>query len=386
MNKDKYFSEAFIQEMMKNHHANEIKVNAVELFDIDNSASILVTLTSQNSDEFIGHYGLKVSYTENNIPYSRKMVMKVKPHGKAISDMLAGLAGLCNESLHKEYNSIKDKTGFYFTHDKEIEIYKQKQHDFFPIIYGYYVNEKDNVYALLMEYFEEVEMLNSVMDVQAWDKDHILLGLNALNTWHQENTGRTDWYTSKYKDIRDEEQIRQLQKTWVELLNNARQRFPELYSENLNQLLSAGLNEVLALWIELEEIPKSVVHNDFNPRNIFFKNDSNSVKSICVYDWELATVHFPVYDLVEFLSFTASTLNDQDLAACFTTFQYQLSEKVNIYRDDSIFRATLLCSVYDFGLHRLGMYMMAHSVGPYPFIPHVIKNYERILHYALQRL
>ena len=58
--------------------ANEIKVNAVELFDIDNSASILVTLTSQNSDEFIGHYGLKVSYTENNIPYSRKMVMKVK--------------------------------------------------------------------------------------------------------------------------------------------------------------------------------------------------------------------------------------------------------------------------------------------------------------------
>jgi Phosphotransferase enzyme family len=385
MDKDRYFSNAFIQEMMNNHHSTEINVTNIELFDIDNSASILVTLTSQNSDEFIGHFGLKISYTENNLSYSKKMVMKVKPHGRVISDMLAGLSGLCNERLQKEYGIIKDKTGFYYTHDKEIELYKQHKHTFFPVIYGYYINENDNVYALLMEYFEDVEMLNSVMDINLWDKEHIDLGLKALITWHKNNTGKTEWYTTKYSDIRNEEQIKQLQKTWLELLINAHQRFPDLYSEHFTQCLKDGIQEILALWIELEDVPKSVAHNDFNPRNVFFKNDDSNGKNICVYDWELATVHFPVYDLIEFLSFTSSNLNDETIINYFKQFQDELSHDVPLYANNSIFRASLLCSAYDFGLHRLGMYMMAHSVGPYPFIPHVIKNYERILNYALQR-
>jgi hypothetical protein len=385
MNKEKYFSKDFVQQMMLNYSSEPIVVQNVKLFDIDNSASILVTLTSASSTEFIGHFGIEVEYLQDQKLHTKKMVMKVKPHGKAISDMLAGLSTYCNPTLEKAYHEIKDLTGFWNTHDKEILVYTEKNAPIFPIIYGYYLNEQENIYALLMEFFDEVELLNSVMDVNAWDKTRIRIGVDALIQWHQVNVGHTEWYTNKYKDFRDAEQIMRLQICWLELLNNASERFPELYTERLQAQLKAGIHDILTLWIELDEIPKSVVHNDFNPRNSFFKNTTQNEKTICVYDWELASIHFPVYDLIEFLSFTASTINDDELAELFKTFQQKISERSSIYANDTIYRASILCSAYDFGLHRLGMYMMAHSVGPYPFIPHVIRNYERILNYALQQ-
>lgn len=386
MNKEKYFSPAFIKEMMMNAHpSSSLKVNHTELFSIDNSASILVTLTSESSDEFIGHFGIHVNYTKEGSVHEQKMVMKVKPHGKAISDMLAGLSGMCSSDVQQEYDKVKDLTGFYDTHDKEIIIYTEKKSSMFPAIYGYYINEEANIYALLMEYFEDVELLNAVMDTEAWDHRKIQLGIEAMLHWHIEQAPNIDWYKSKYNDYRTEEQIEQLQATWKVLLNNAYERFPELYTKNLYSQLTNGIKEIKTLWQELEEIPKTIVHNDFNPRNAFFKVN-NSERSICVYDWELATIHFPMYDLVEFLSFTSGSLSDEELVNVIFSYQNSIAQKIELYGDDAIFKASLLCSTYDFGLHRLGMYMMAHSVGPYPFIPHVVKNYERILNYANQNV
>lgn len=385
MNKEKYFSADFIREMLsKQHSSSEINVESVAQFDIDNSASILVTLTSANSDAFIGHFGISVTFSIDGYSTTQKMVMKVKPHGTAISDMLNGLSSMCSEEVHEEYEKVKNSTGFYDTHDKEIFIYESASSNMFPKIYGSYINEQENIYVLLMEYFEDTVLLNSVMKTEEWDVSKIQIAVDAMLNWHKTNTGNTTWYTNKYKDYRTVEQIQSLQSTWQVLITNASGKFPELYSNTFIQKLTNGIREIRVLWTELEDVPKSVVHNDFNPRNAFFKIKENDITSICVYDWELATIHFPMYDLVEFLSFTASSLSDDELLYFIRYFQAEISSVVELYEEDSIFNACLLCCTYDFGLHRIGMYMMAHSVGPYPFIPHVLKNYERILNYVTQ--
>lgn len=385
MNKQNYFNTEFISTMMKNSKPNsEIEVFELEQFDIDNSASILVTLTSASSDEFIGHFGLKVSYSIDGIHQTRNLVMKVKPKGKAISDMLNGLSQLCSEEVYAQYNTVKDLTGFHDTHDKEIIIYNEYNSPIFPEIFGYYINEKENVYALLMEYFEDVVMLNSVMDTTLWTKEKIQIGVDAIINWHKESIGKTDWYKNKFKDYRTSTQIKKLQATWEVLLDNASTRFPNLYSEDLKLKLQKGIQDFPMLWDSMENVNKSIIHNDFNPRNSFFRINDN-VLNICVYDWELANIHFPVYDLVEFLSFTGNNLNDEELTDTLEYFGAEISKVCDDYKYEKIFQLSLLCSTYDFGLHRLGMYMMAHSVSPYPFIPHVIKNYSRILNYVLAK-
>ncbi len=382
-NKEYYFTKEFISEIMNARFKGEVvSIEAVKRFEIDNSASILVTLTSASSDEFIGHYGIEVDYSIDQTKFKKKMVMKVKPHGRAISDMLAGLSNLCSEELYKNYHPVKEITGFQNTHDKEINIYKTYNFDFFPEIFGYYVNEKNNLYIILMEYFENPIMLNSVMDTQSWDYEKINLGISAIIKWTEVNYNNTKWYTELYNDSRDINQIEKLIPCWHSLLNNASINFPELYNSDLCNKLKFGITNFIQLYSKTKHLPKSIIHNDFNPRNAFFKKNEGELR-ICIYDWELAFEYFPVYDLIEFLSFTSSTINEKQIDDFFNNLYHSITEKL----DDSItiheYYNTALLSAYDFGLHRLGMYMMAHSVSNYPFIPHLVKNYEKILNYIL---
>lgn len=384
-NKEYYFTKEFISEIMSTRYEGKnISVKSVSRFEIDNSASILVTLTSASSDSFIGHYGLEVDYIVDQKSYKRKMVMKVKPHGRAISEMLSGLSNLCSEEVYKTYHPVKEITGFQNTHDKEINIYKSHTADFFPEIFGYYKNEENDLYIVLMEYFNNPIMLNSVMDTNGWDYDKISIGVNAIIKWTDLNYNNTKWYTKLYNDSRNINQIEKLLPCWNALLENAVNRFPELYNDNLNNKLKFGISKFVELFTKTNNLPKSIIHNDFNPRNAFFKKNGAEL-NICVYDWELAFEYFPVYDLIEFLSFTSSTINEKQIDDFFNKLYLSIRDK----RENSITKHeyfdTALLSAYDFGLHRLGMYMMAHSVSKYPFIPHLVKNYEKILDYILSK-
>jgi hydroxymethylglutaryl-CoA reductase (NADPH) len=44
---------------------------------------------------------------------------------------------------------------------------------------------------------------------------------------------------------------------------------------------------------------KTIIHNDFNPRNVLIRTGGVP----CIYDWELAVFDFPQRDILEFLSF-----------------------------------------------------------------------------------
>lgn len=81
-----------------------------------------------------------------------------------------------------------------------------------------------------------------------------------------------------------------------------------------------------SLWSILEQAPRTLVHNDCNPRNICLRKPTSDTKSLttasdkesckktgvpfsddrclCMYDWELVYAGAPQHDVVEFLSFT----------------------------------------------------------------------------------
>src|SRR5262249_6148927 len=59
----------------------------------------------------------------------------------------------------------------------------------------------------------------------------------------------------------------------------------------------------IALWSrELDAAPRTLIHNDFNPRNIAIRRREGRL-SLCAFDWELATIGAPQRDVAEFLCF-----------------------------------------------------------------------------------
>lgn len=99
--------------------------------------------------------------------------------------------------------------------------------------------------------------------------------------------------------------------------------------------MNKAIDNIPQIWTLFESVPHTLVHNDCSPRNICLRypttpsslsssssshppaltnhnsggSSSDSVpfqdpRTLCIYDWELATVGVAQYDVAEFLCFT----------------------------------------------------------------------------------
>ena len=57
-------------------------------------------------------------------------------------------------------------------------------------------------------------------------------------------------------------------------------------------------------WPRLLATPHTLIHNDFNPRNVVLRATTDGLR-LCAFDWELVGIGLPQRDLAEFLCFVA---------------------------------------------------------------------------------
>ncbi len=376
-----YFTASFVEKMMQEHEPESgVKVSKIEEFPVDNSASILSTLNAGTTGQEIGHFGLEINFSRNEKPQKRKMVMKVKPHGKVTASMLSGLAGICGKPLNDVYPKYEKLTGFSNTHMRELEVYKKKISPIQPEIFGMLVDTENEIFIILMEYLEEVELLNSVMNPEKWTRDYIEVTLLQMAKWHASGLNFSEDLNMKFwkEDVPGRDYMKQLQPLWKSLLQHASTTLPDLYTPENKTMLEWGIEKIPSYWSELEKMPKTLIHNDFNPRNICFKREGGNPQ-LCLYDWELATFHVPQYDVVEFLSFVLIPANYESRLNYVEIYRKELHRLTGKYSDKVEFQKGFAYAALDFGLHRLGMYVMAHTVSPYPFLPRVLHSYFNTL-------
>ncbi|TAE27586.1 MAG: aminoglycoside phosphotransferase family protein [Cytophagales bacterium] len=372
-----YLTPPFIEKIMQQHAPDSnIRVASCEPLPVDNSASILVVLTAGQSDNPIGHYGLLVEYEQDRKPHTRRMVLKVKPHGREIVAMLTMLAGACGGKLAEVFPAFAHLTGFAHTHERELDVYANLPSPLQPDVFGTYADEERGLYLILMEYLEDVTLLNSVMTPNAWTDEHIRQTLRQLARWHADHLDQPLPLNPAYwtDDMPSRAHMPHLTPLWHALLDNAATHFPDLYTPARADQLRAVITAIPTYWQELEVMPKTLIHNDLNPRNTCFREGPYSYE-LCVYDWELATYHVPQYDVVEFLCFLLGPDRYHLRLEYLEFYRQRLHALTGRFGDALAFRRGFQLAAYDFGLHRLGMYMMAHTVSPYPFLPRVVESY-----------
>ncbi|MFD2784513.1 DUF3419 family protein [Hymenobacter rubripertinctus] len=374
-----YCSAAFLQAMMQAHAPGQtIRVRAVEPLPLDNSASILVALTAGTSSKTIGHFGLAISLDVDGEPQTRRAVLKVKPPGREISAMLGTLAQACGGPLAAVYPRFQARTGFEHTHRRELDVYQNHASSgLLPRIWGTYADEQADCYCILMEYLDgdDVTLLNSVLAPETWTDAHLRAALEQLAGWHARHlTAEPPRPEGRWNDMPTAAYMGELTPLWEALLLNAATHFPALYTPARVRALYAALEELPASCEVLEPQPKTLIHNDLNPRNTCFKGAGETLR-LCAYDWELATYHVPHYDVVELLCFVLGPDRYHQRREYLEHYRQALHQRTGHYPDAAKFQAVAGHAAVDFGLHRLGMYLMAHTVSPYAFLPRVVDSY-----------
>lgn len=379
-----YFSPAFLEAIMQ-HHAPQrrIRVEAVAPLPLDSSASILTALTAGRSDKPVGHFGLAVTLHADGRRQTRRLVLKIKPAGTEISAMLAGLAQACGGDVAAVYPEFQALTGFEHTHWRELYAYRQAGAGIMPEVWATHADEANQTYLVLLEYLEDVELLNSVMAPGQWTDQHLRTALFQLAGWHAQHlVGPQCPPPAHGADVPSGAFMARLAPLWSALLANAAARFPGLYPPARAARLRAAIAEIPAYWATLAEMPKTLIHNDLNPRNTCFKRRADGRLQFCAYDWELATYHVPQYDVVELLCFVLDADRYHLRASYLEYYRQCLHARTGRFADRAAFRTGFDLAAFDFGLHRLGMYLMAHSVSEYPYLPRVVNSYFDTLEQA----
>ena len=378
----------FLTEVMKEKSGNaSLKVDAVRVTNNFNATdSIITELTARNQEKFIGIFPYQIEYRDasSEIPRRIEVIIKSKPIDAEVIMLGNKMAGMCNSTLGDQYERFKGRSESLQCHLKELAIYRQTDPSFtkhVPHIHGIYEEEKSEAYIVVMERLENMLLLGSPEKPEQWQQSYIeaaICGMAQLHSlWYRKERQlcKMPWIGF----IHDAVSMSEQKTLFREMVRHASLEFPTLVTKEMmirNYDLIENLGE---WWAEMDQMDKTLIHNDFNPRNVGLRS-AGEKPLLCAFDWELATLQIPQHDLAEFLSFvTTSDTSSHELDGYIELHRQELTKASGFAIDKVAWRRGYELSLYDLAINRIAMYLMAHTFKHYPFMDHLFKNNSRLI-------
>ena len=347
--------------------------------------SILTELSKNNVKKFIGIFPYDLSFSSNGQRKTLKTMIKIKALDTEVQQIGVKMASTGSRELAENMRKFGLKTGFSNCHKKELALCQVSNKfftDHMPTVYYTLRDDERELYMIISERIENAELADSTNDIRNWQKEHVIEVLQAAASFH------SVWFDADHTVLEQEfhlekrltsKDYRAMRPLFSELLKNARNEFSEIINlhhfHSINKIIES-IDEWTPVYCTL---PATLIHNDFNPRNILFQNDGLRPKPY-IYDWELACIALPQRDIIEFLCFV---LPSQSRIGEFDEFIDHHRRQMEMICRRSFSQAEWMqgvrYSLYDFIITRLLFYLMAHTHKDYKFIDRVVNTSMNLL-------
>lgn len=351
------------------------KLLSVEILAKDHiNNGILTNLVKRVSKKLLGFTPIMVNTLNGE---SKKVLIKSKPMDYEVIEGLHFMASNISASLADNLVLHKEHLEYQNSHLKEIEAYKflkSVNYPYMPRFYGEVQNADREIYLFMMEYLAEAEMqiFNSENDPSIWSDDMIWRAITSIHLMHKAyfNPGAKE----RLKSIQPFDPMPAI--SFYQQSNRINQKdFQDWELDDLFEDTAA----MIEMW---EHNPprkisvKTLVHNDFNPRNAGFRNNGE----ICIYDWELATINIPQRDVFEFLAFTLDVDDEPERLRNHLEAHFALICEINpdSYRWDAYLEDFIVAG-YEFLITRMTFYLAGSSLLNYPFVKRVFISANKII-------
>lgn len=354
----------------KSNPVKEIRTHFNE--NLDNG--ILTQLASKASKKTIGFIQADLTFEDDEVA---AILVKSKALGNEVIEGLHYMASNLSSELADSVLKHKNVLEYRNSHWVEIEIYKaldKIKYKYSPKLYGSKIDVKREIYLFYIERLKSSDMVlfNSENNPENWTEENKLSSINAIHQIH------SDYALGKLKNAIpsltnfDAKQAIDLYQTFIHI---NRKDYDYLNLSEHFDYLNGVLNSWRKEGVQVKGV-KTLVHNDFNPRNIGIRNNGDP----CVYDWELANINIPQRDIFEFLSFTLTKDFSDESFWSMLKYHYQLSKE---YNDDQYSWEDYLNDFkvggHDFLLTRVCFYLSGSTLVNYPFIERVFRTSFKML-------
>ena len=377
----------FFTRVMRSFANDEsLTVHKVEIAaDIDATDSIITELTARNQEKLLGHFPYRITWTDRRQKQQQAdVVVKSKPIDQEVILLAGKMAGMCNMALGDLYERFKLRNESFQCHVKEIAVYSQKDPRFTrnaPKVYGVFQDEKREVFIVIMERLENMMLMGEVDNPSAWQKSYIEAAIRGMAELHSIWYGREEelkaqkWigYIPTSKALGEQKHL------FREMIRHGSVEFPALVNQEILLSRYTLIDSIDSWWAEIEAMKKTLIHNDFNPRNIALRMAAEG-PALCAFDWELATMHIPQHDLAELLSFvTTADTPIEEIDGYIELHRRTLADLAQVSIPSGDWRRGYELALWDIALGRIAMYVMAHTFKHYSFMEHLFKNNQRLI-------
>jgi thioester reductase-like protein len=372
------------QPLLRDFFADQgLQVAGVSPHELDSSHSIIGEIAAIHCGPHVGPRGYSVSVRSRGTQHVVQLVVKTKARDGELIQMAGHVAALCGEGLARAVSRFPEATGLVAADSREPAIYAQRDPRFLshvPTVYGSHQDPSSGASLIVLERLAGVELMDAADDISGWDRAHIeaaLRGIAAIHAvWYRRDAGlvRQPWLGP----VPTARRMASMRELWEALADYSGCWFAD-WSHGLPAVQRRLIASLPDWWRSLEAMPRTLIHNDFNPRNLAFRRTSSGPR-LCVYDWELATLSLPQRDLAELLCFVLPPQVHASEVAHYVEVHrnaLQASGDWCIGRDAWLRGFALaLC---DLMVGRFPMYTMIHNLRRQAFLPRVIATW-RTLH------
>ncbi|KAG0298807.1 hypothetical protein BGZ96_006198 [Linnemannia gamsii] len=301
---------------MTGHFLYRIEFEARTLPSIIPSSLSQRPLSISTTSRIEGHYHASSTFHNSSNDGQLYIVIKSKPIDTALIELTNIMAQLQGGDFAEEYDLVKDQTGFRNSHIREIELAELSWHvggameNISTKVYNVLRNDSQQLYALCLEYLDpslgNITHMNSTdAALSTWSPNDIHLVLRDLAAFHAQFLGQEDRILGMtFLETPTRSLMKLLRPAYEAMVKINRKNQPALFSQFLTDSMLDFLKYSDEYWAKVEKSPRTLIHGDFNTRNICLRLDpSTGAQKLCAYDWELACCQLPQRDVVEFLSF-----------------------------------------------------------------------------------
>jgi NADP-dependent 3-hydroxy-3-methylglutaryl-CoA reductase len=363
------------------------EVSQVHFLDDRHSESSIITeLTARKIEKLIGLLPVRLLCrgAEGVAPPVDVMV-KIKPLDEEVLLMASRLASMCGPKVASSYSRFRHKTGLAGSHVRELEVYRQTDPRFLrhvPDVHVVFRDDEREAFVLVMERLDGLELMDSADDPVGWRSEHLEAAIRGIAEVH------AIWY-GREADLRAQpwlgfvpgaSAMAEMRELWEDLSVHASEEFPEWFSQADLALHRRLIESIPEWWARIESMPRTLTHNDFNPRNLAFRREAGAPRLVA-YDWELATLNLPQHDLAELLCYVLTPAAEADEVARWVALHRESLARASA-RDipEAEFEEGFRLSLYDLAVNRLPFSIAAHTFRHFGFMERV----SRTLHHLIR--
>ena len=340
--------------------------------------SIVVESSTRISKKLCGFQAFSAKTTLGS---EIKIFAKVTPSSDEV--LLAGemMASLSDPELGRFFKKYQLHSPFFQCDTRELHAYRLQDARFTsiaPKCFGVIEDHQRELYVVLQELLDDVELKDSVNSPKLWGAKHIQEAIRGIAGFHAMHYGiaRKDPALAWIGDSPNLVTMLGIREFLGKLAEFGRREGTSWLTEDLFSAHQKVLETLPDWWAEAENLPHSLIHNDFNPRNIAFRKPSGR---LVAYDWELVTRHLPQRDLVELLAFVLEAPSLSDILHWSEIHRRELEAQSGQTINEEEWKLGMELAAKDFLIHRLSLYFLVAPHREVAFLPRVYRATLRMI-------